>query len=559
MMRHDETEILERWKEENQGYLERLKKTGKKIKGVGVLRMLFGRTTIVVALILLQAYVLYLMLVAAIDVSQYIHMGLTVLSFCIFVSIVNSDMNSSFKIAWVTPILVFPVFGGLFYLYCELDLGKRRLRKKTLKIEDIISSHLIIDENQQKKFREEAPDESGMLEYFRCSGNAPAFPCEYAQFFPSGEEKIPRLIEMLKKARRFIFLEYFIIFEGSVWDDVLEILKQKAAEGVEVRVLYDGMSSLTRLPIGYFKKLEKAGIHARAFAPIRPILSTYQNNRDHRKIVVVDGKVAFSGGINLADEYANRIVRFGYWKDTGVMVAGESVTAFTYMFLKMWTIAGKESELSEEEMKRYAYCHENGLTESERESLSKLQCAKKGGFVVPFGDNPYDDYLVGRTVYMDILNRAQHYVHIMTPYLILDDEMVTALIYAAQRGVEVSIIMPHIPDKRLIYAVARTYYKNLIRHGVKIYEFVPGFVHAKEFISDGVRATCGTINLDYRSFYLHFEDAVYFSRTGIVDDMEADYQKTLEACEEITLTRAEQFPKLFLLGGMFLRIIAPLL
>ena len=558
-MKHDEAEILDRWKKENQTYLERLKKTGKKIKGGGILRMLFGRTTIVVALILLQLYVLYLILVAALDFSQYIQLCLSILGFCIFVGIVNSDMNSSFKIAWITPILVFPVFGGLFYLYCQLDLGRRRLIKKTLKIEDIVNGRLKIDEARQEKIKEEAPDEKGLLEYFRKSGNVPAYPCEYAQFFPSGEEKIPRLIEMLKKAKRFIFMEYFIIYEGSVWDDVLEVLKEKAAEGVEVRVLYDGMSSLTRLPIGYFKKLEKMGIHARAFAPIRPILSTYQNNRDHRKIVVIDGKVAFSGGINLADEYANRIVRFGYWKDTGVMVAGESVTAFTYMFLKMWTIAGKEPELTEDELIHYAYNHVNGLTSDEKAELAGIRCGKTGGFVVPFGDDPYDDYLVGRTVYMDILNRAQHYVHIMTPYLILDDEMVTALIFAAERGVDVSIIMPHIPDKRLIYAVARTYYKNLIRHGVKIYEFVPGFVHAKEFISDGLRATCGTINLDYRSFYLHFEDAVYFSRTGVVDDMEADYQKTLEACEEITLTRAESFPKLFLLGGMFLRIIAPLL
>ena len=558
MMRHDETEILERWKEENQGYLERLKKTGKKIKGVGVLRMLFGRTTIVVALILLQAYVLYLMLVAAIDVSQYIHMGLTVLSFCIFVSIVNSDMNSSFKIAWVTPILVFSVFGGLFYLYCELDLGKRRLRKKTLKIEDIISSHLIIDEKQQKKFREEAPDESGMLEYFRCSGNAPAFPCEYAQFFPSGEEKIPRLIEMLKKARRFIFLEYFIIFERSVWDDVLEILKQKAAEGVEVRVLYDGMSSLTRLPIGYFKKLEKAGIHARAFAPIRPILSTYQNNRDHRKIVVVDGKVAFSGGINLADEYANRIVRFGYWKDTGVMVAGESVTAFTYMFLKMWTIAGKEPELSEEEMKRYAYCHENGLTESERESLSKLQCAKKGGFVVPFGDNPYDDYLVGRTVYMDILNRAQHYVHIMTPYLILDGELENSLIYAAKRGIDVKIILPGIPDKKGAYALAKTHYPELIKAGVKIYEYTPGFVHSKVFICDDEKAVVGSINLDYRSLYHHFECATYMYRTSCIPDIENDFTQTLAKCRQVTPGTIKHEKLFYKVTGELLKLIAPL-
>ncbi len=559
MMKPDEIEILERWKEENKNHLQKLKQTGKKIKGVGILRMLFGRTTIVAALVLLQAYVLYLMLVAAIDVSQYINMGLSVLGFCIFVSIVNSDMNSSFKIAWITPILVFPVFGGFFYLYCELDLGKRRLIRKTMRIENIVTSRMKVDEPTQERFREEAPDERGILEYFRQSGNTPAFPCEYTQFFSSGEEKIPKLIEMLKKAERFIFLEYFIIFEGSVWDDCLAVLREKAKQGVEVRVLYDGMSSLTRLPIGYFKKLEKMGIHARAFAPIRPILSTYQNNRDHRKIVVIDGKVAFSGGINLADEYANRIVRFGYWKDTGVMVAGESVTAFTYMFLKMWTIAGREPDLAEEDVKKYAYSHENALTDAEQTALKDIRCGRRNGFIVPFGDNPYDDYLIGRTVYMDILNRAQRYVHIMTPYLILDDEMVTALIYAAQRGVEVSIIMPHIPDKRLIYAVARTYYKNLIRHGVKIYEFVPGFVHAKEFISDDVRATCGTINLDYRSFYLHFEDAVYFSRIGVIDDMEADFQKTLKACEEITYTRAEQFPKLFLLGGMFLRIIAPLL
>lgn len=558
-MKKDEEEILERWAEENRNHLEKLKKTGKKIKGVGILRMLFGRTAVVVALILLQLYVFYLLLTAAMSVSQYINMALGVISLCIFVSIVNSNMNSSFKMAWVTPMLLVPVFASVFYLYCQLDLGKRRLIKKSLRIEDQMASQLKIDEKKQEEFKKNAPDEQGIMHYFRKACHTPAFPCEYAEFYASGEEKIPRLIEELKKAKRFIFMEYFIIFEGSVWDDVLEVLKQKAAEGVEVRVLYDGMSSLTRLPIGYFKKLEKMNIRSRAFAPIRPILSTYQNNRDHRKIVVIDGKVAFSGGINLADEYANRIVRFGYWKDSGVMVAGESVKAFTYMFLKMWTIAGKEPEIADDDVKRYVYNPENHLTQQDKTELSGYYCHKDGGFVVPFGDNPYDDYLAGRTVYMDILNRAQHYVHIMTPYLILDDEMITALIVAAQRGVDVKIMMPHIPDKHLVYAVARTYYKNLISHGVKIYEFVPGFVHAKEVISDGIRATCGTINFDYRSFYLHFEDAVYFSRTKIVDDMEADYQKTLNACEEITMQKVEHFPKLYLLGGMLLRIIAPLL
>jgi cardiolipin synthase len=266
-----------------------------------------------------------------------------------------------------------------------------------------------------------------------------------------------------------------------MWDSILELLAGKAAEGVEVRVMYDGTCAITSLPFSYPKKLEAMGIRCKMFSPVRPMLSTVQNNRDHRKILVIDGKVGFTGGINLADEYVNRRERFGHWKDTAVMLRGEAVQSLTLMFLEMWNLDEKTPE------NWVKYC-------SFREAP-----AAAGGYVIPYCDSPLDNEMVGEFVYLDILNTAKRYVHMMTPYLILDNETITALCYAAKRGVETIIIMPHIPDKWYAYLLARTYYEELIRAGVQIYEYTPGFIHAKQFTSDDEKAVVGTINLDYRS------------------------------------------------------------
>ena len=337
-------------------------------------------------------------------------------------------------------------------------------------------------------------------------------------------------------------MEYFIVEKGEMWSEILDILKEKVWQGVDVRFMYDGMCSLYLLPYHYDKELRRAGIKCKQFNKVRPMLTSYQNNRDHRKICVIDGKVAFTGGINLADEYINVKERFGYWKDTAIMLEGEAVQSFTMMFLQMWNITEKREEP-----------YENYLTPKLNET--KLD----QGFVLPYADSPFDKQNVGEQVYLHILNHAKKYVHIMTPYLIIDDDMVSALEYVAQCGVEVIIIMPHKPDKWYAFAVARTYYESLMRAGVRIYEYTPGFVHAKVFVSDNDTATVGTINLDYRSLYHHFECGAFIYNNRVVWDIEKDFQETLKKCHEMTMEDIKSISWIQKLCGRVLRLIAPLM
>ena len=348
--------------------------------------------------------------------------------------------------------------------------------------------------------------------------------------------------EELRKAEKFIFLEYFIVEEGKMWNEILEILEQKVKEGVEVRFLYDGMCSIMLLPYSYPKKLRQMGIQCKMFSPIKPMLSTHQNNRDHRKILVIDGHTAFTGGVNLADEYINEKVRFGHWKDTAVMLKGDAVRSFTLMFLQMWNIDVRKPE----EYEKY-------LLPPSAEKREEM------GFVCGYGDSPFDGENIGEQVYMELLHTAKRYVHIMTPYLILDNAMIRALTYAAKSGIETIIIMPHIPDKLYAYLLARTYYEELIRAGVQIYEYTPGFVHAKVFVSDDEKAVVGTINLDFRSLYLHFECAAMMMQNPVIQDVEADFQNTLQKCQKMTLEDCRHYNVFKRMTGRILRIFAPLM
>ena len=322
---------------------------------------------------------------------------------------------------------------------------------------------------------------------------------------------------------------------------MLEILARKAKEGVDVRVMYDGTCEFSTLPHDYPKRLRKLGIKCKMFSPVTPFVSTHYNYRDHRKILVIDGHTAFNGGVNLADEYINHVEKYGHWKDTAVMLKGEAVKSFTLMFLQTWNIDEKRPEF--EEFLAYP----------------TFAPEKTAGYVIPYGDCPLDQDKVGERVYMDILNRAQKYVHIMSPYLILDGEMETALKFAAERGVEVCLILPGIPDKAAPYALAKTHYASLVESGVQIYEYTPGFVHAKVFVSDDREAVVGTINLDYRSLYHHFECATYMYEVGCIPEIEADFQSTLEKCRKVTpeTIRKEKWTRKA--AGFVLKTIAPLM
>ena len=326
-----------------------------------------------------------------------------------------------------------------------------------------------------------------------------------------------------------------------MWGRILEVLARKAADGVDVRVMYDGTCEFSTLPRDYPKRLEALGIRCKVFAPVTPFVSTHYNYRDHRKILVIDGRVGFTGGVNLADEYINHVEKYGRWKDAAVMLEGEGVRSMTALFLQMWSV------LQEPEFEQFL--------------RPEVPAARAEGFVVPYGDCPLDGERVGEMVYIDLLNRARKYVHIITPYLILDGELETALRFAAERGVDVHLILPGVPDKQFAYALAKTHYKALLSSGVKISEWTPGFTHAKLVVMDGVEAVVGTINLDYRSLYHHFENAVWMRRVGSIRDMETDFQDTLARCRtvEATLQSVWQGKKLLRLMGLLLKVIAPLM
>ncbi len=510
-----------------------------------LLRIIFGRTAFVVMSLLLQISILLAGFRFLSHYMVYIYGGFTLLSAFVILYVVNKDENPSFKLAWIIPITVIPVFGTLLYLFLELQWeGKiinRRLRENISDTQPYLKQNPRYMEQLAKISRSNA----NLAAYIENSGSYPVYGNTNVKYYPVGEEMFEDMKKELEKAKRFIFMEYFIVERGEMWDSLLEILERKVQEGVEVRFMYDGMCCLVLLPYSYPRELRTKGLKAKMFAPIRPALSTYQNNRDHRKILVIDGHTAFTGGINLADEYINRKVRFGHWKDTGIMVKGDAVTSFTMMFLQMWNITEKEPE----DYGRY-------LRDPEFFYPPELSME---GFVIPYGDSPLDQETVGELVYLDIINTARNYVHIMTPYLILNYELVQALQFAAKRGVETIIIMPHIPDKEYAFLLAKAHYEELIRAGVQIYEYTPGFVHAKVFTSDDEKAVVGTINMDYRSLYLHFECAAYIYRNEVIKDVERDFKETLAKSQVITLEECRHYPWYKKFAGRVLRLFAPLM
>lgn len=510
-----------------------------------LLRIIFGRTAFVVMSLLLQISILLAGFRFLSHYMVYIYGGFTLLSAFVILYVVNKDENPSFKLAWIIPITVIPVFGTLLYLFLELQWeGKiinRRLREN---ISDT-AAYLKQNPRYMEQLAKTSRSNANLAAYIENSGSYPVYGNTNVKYYPVGEEMFEDMKKELEKAKRFIFMEYFIVERGEMWDSILEILERKVQEGVEVRFMYDGMCCLVLLPYSYPRELRAKGLKAKMFAPIRPALSTYQNNRDHRKILVIDGHTAFTGGINLADEYINRKVRFGHWKDTGIMVKGDAVTSFTMMFLQMWNITEKEPE----DYGRY-------LRDPEFFYPPELSME---GFVIPYGDSPLDQETVGELVYLDIINTARNYVHIMTPYLILNYELVQALQFAAKRGVETIIIMPHIPDKEYAFLLAKAHYEELIRAGVQIYEYTPGFVHAKVFTSDDEKAVVGTINMDYRSLYLHFECAAYIYRNEVIKDVERDFKETLAKSQVITLEECRHYPWYKKFAGRVLRLFAPLM
>lgn len=507
-------------------------------------RLVFGRTMIVFLFVMIQIIFFWLCVNTMKNSMEYFYVMNLIISTLAMIYIISDKSNTSFKMAWIIPVLTLPVFGTLMYTYVRLEIGTRLVRKRLSDVIKETNRYLPQNDDVVHELADIDEAEVRFAEYMKNHAFFPVYKNTATKFFPFGEDKFEALKRELLAAEKFIFMEYFIVDEGYMWDSILEILKQKVKEGVEVRFMYDGTCTIMLLPVNYPKKMQALGIKCKVFSPIVPVLSTVQNNRDHRKIVVIDGKTAFTGGINLADEYINKVKRFGQWKDTGIMLKGEAVKSFTMMFLQNWNMTEQKWD---------------NFGDYIVSDFPELRDEAKPGYVIPYSDSPLDRENVGLSVYLDILYRAKKYVHIMTPYLIIDDEMKTALCYAAKRGVDVAIIMPHIPDKKYAFWLAHTYYAELIEAGVKIYEYTPGFVHAKVFVSDDIRAVVGSINLDYRSLFLHFECAAYTYGTGSVRETEEDFCLTLQKCQRITLDDCKKFNVFTKFLGSALRIMAPLM
>lgn len=498
---------------------------------------------IVGLLILLQFLFLTFGIWKLADSFVYLYSILTLISLFVVVYIVSTEDNPSYKLAWTIPVLAFPVFGGLFYLIFGLKKTTKRFREKILKIHN--ETEYLLEQNEEvlNEIAKQDKHFYTQAKYLKDYASSPIYKNTITEYLSPGEEFFKVLIDELKKARHYIFLEYFIIEEGKMWDDILEILEEKVRQGVDVRLIYDDMGCLTTLHYKYYEKLRQKGIKTVVFNPFVPFLSVIMNNRDHRKITVIDGHTAFIGGINLADEYINEKVRFGYWKDASIMLKGDAVWKITMMFLQVWKFTTEEDV----EFEKYKpYINYTGNFECD-------------GYVQPYGDSPLDNEAVGENVYLNIINKAKDYVYIVTPYLIVDNELVTALTVAAKGGIDVRIVTPHIPDKWYVHRVTRAYYPQLLKAGVKIYEYTPGFIHSKTFVSDDEIGVVGTINMDYRSLYLHFECGVLLYKTRSVQEIKEDFLKILSEAQEISIEdcRKERLSNRFITA--ILRVFAPLM
>ena len=502
--------------------------------------LLFHRMFLVGLFLLIQIAALLVVIFQFSDYFVYFYWFCFVLSIFTVLWIVGTKSDPGYKIAWIIPILAIPIFGGLIYLMFGGNRLSGRVRRKMKGMEDKMTEVLGPD-FKADALLERGEDAVHQARYLERVAHCPVYSGTATEYYPLGELCFTRMVEALKKARHYIFMEYFIIDEGKMWDTILDILKDKAAEGVDVRLMYDDIGCMFTLPRDYDRELEqKTGIKCCVFNPFVPVLSVRLNNRDHRKLCVVDGTVAFTGGINLADEYINEIVRFGHWKDSAIRLTGDAAWSMAVMFLTLW-------DYTREEASDYA-------------ALRPRDAAVQSpGYVQPYTDNPLDGEAVGQTVYLNLISRASRYVYITTPYLILDDTMNTTLCNAAKAGVDVRIMTPHIPDKKTVFELTRAHYQALVEAGVRIYEYTPGFVHAKNFAVDDLYGAVGTINMDYRSLFLHFENGVWLCGDPSILDIKADFLSTLEQCEEITLEWCKALPWWRSAFRNLLRIFAPLM
>ncbi len=487
----------------------------KRKKPLWLRKLLISR--MIVALLILVQFAFVFLTIYYYQQLRWVRYTVTALSVLIcFHLLTRRDQKSAFKLSLIFLILLFPLFGGVLYCILQYQTENTGFRRKLARFEQAVKGEYGRDEQALSSASAALPESRKLIQYL---DRVPAFPIRSSTdttYFPDGNAMIRSILADIRAAQSYVFLEFFIIEEGKFWDPILEALEERAANGVNVRIIYDDMGCLLRLPKDYAKRLRAKGIQCKVFNPFRPFLTSIQNNRDHRKIIVVDGKIAYTGGINLADEYLGERVLYGKWKDSAIRLCGDGAWSFTVMFLQMWRLLSK----SQEDMETF------------RPTL--LPHTEDKGWVQPYCDSPIGHEHVSEQVYLGIIEQAQEYLYITTPYLTIDGSILTSLKLCAKSGVDVRIITPHVPDKKIVHFTSRSYYRELIRAGVHIYEYTDGFIHAKSFLADGRVGTVGTVNLDFRSLYLHFECGTCLYGTPSLEALKEDYLQTLQSCHEVS-------------------------
>ncbi|MDR2518466.1 MAG: cardiolipin synthase [Spirochaetaceae bacterium] len=506
------------------------------------LRVFFKRRIYVIIIILAQIGFMLALIAGSSIVFHYAKWILHSLSVLVCIDIINKKRKPAYKLSWIFLILLFPIFGGFLYVVFHFQSGSRAFRRKIEGARDRCRPFYFTDASSLPEIMASRKAYRTQARYLHETVGYPLYAHTRAEYFNSGEGFFIRALEELEKAERYIFLEFFILRMGVMLDPIIEILEKKARAGLDVRLMYDDMGCFMSLPPNFQRYLAERGIKSQVFNPFIPILSSLQNNRDHRKIIVIDGKVAFTGGVNLADEYINALERFGHWKDAAVMVCGEAAWSFTLIFLQMWNLDQKQKD----DFPSFYPWKERPCP------------VPSDGYVQPYADNPIDPENVGEHVYIQIINNAKEYVYINTPYLVVDDNLISALTLAAKSGVDVRIITPHRWDKKILAVTSRSFYRQLVSSGVKVYEYTNGFNHSKTFVSDDAVAAAGTINLDFRSLYLHFECGVCVYENQAVQAIKEDFLATLPVCHRITLEDCARNAFQMMLQDV-LRLFAPLM
>lgn len=505
----------------------------------GTSRMIFTALSIVT-----EVWFIMLLVLRLNENAQWVAFGTRLAAALMVLAIYSQHKTSAMKMPWIVLIMLLPVFGVTLYLLIGLNGSTRRMAQRYQAVDELLLPLLPSGDEAHARLEREFPSVAGIAWYLRAFAGYPVYDNTAVRYFSDAAEGLAAQKQALSQAKRFIFLEYHAIEDAESWRGIQSILEERVRAGVEVRVFYDDLGSIGFITTDFVRRLEAKGIRCRVFNPFAPGLNLFLNNRDHRKITVVDGQVGFTGGYNLANEYFNLTHPFGHWKDTGVMLTGQGVQSLTVTFLEMWN-AISQRDVDDSEFRPYLPPARDQFPQA--------------GFVLPYADSPMDDEHVGEEVYISMAECARDYVWYVTPYLILTDEMIHAFSLASKRGVDVRIITPGIPDKKLVYSVTRSYYNALVRNGVRIYEYTPGFCHCKMSIMDDLAATCGTINLDYRSLYHHFENGCLYCGNQAVLDTRADFEAMFAQSREVTeLYRSGRSAGLRLFQ-LILRLFAPLL